>query len=95
LEESLRLDPEQPEAQSNMCADLLHLERAEEAAAHCTQALKMRPEYVMARINLARAFALQDRQAEAERELNLVLREDPGNPTAREVLLNLRSGQLR
>ena len=48
LEESLRLDPAQPEAQSNMCADLVHLGRAGEAAAHCTQGLKMRPEYGMA-----------------------------------------------
>jgi len=95
LEESLRLDPEQPEAQSNMCADLLHLGRAEEAAPHCSQALKMRPQYVMARINLAMAFALQDRQAEAERELNLALREDPGNSTARQVLHNLQIGQRR
>jgi len=78
-----------------MCADLVHLGRAGEAAAHCTQGLKMRPEYVMARINLGMAFALQGRQVEAERELNLALREDPGNPTARQVLLNLRSRQLR
>ena len=94
-EESLRLDAEQPKAQSNMCADLLHLGRAKEASAHCTQALKMRPEYVMARIKLARAFAPQDLQAEAERELSLALREDPGNQTAWQVLLDLRSGQLR
>ena len=49
----------------------------------------------MARINLARAFAPQDLQAEAERELSLALREDPGNQTAWQVLLDLRSGQLR
>lgn len=95
LEESLRLDPEQAEAQNNMCAVLLHSDRAQEAAAHCAAALKVKPDYVMARINLARAFALQDKKGEAERELNLALREDPSSLTARQALVDLRSGQLR
>jgi hypothetical protein len=49
----------------------------------------------MARINLARAFALEGRPAEAERELNSLLGEDPGNRVARQALLDLKNGKLR
>jgi len=95
LQESLRMDPNQAEAQNNFCALLLRLGRVEAAAAHCMQALNLRPAYTIARINLARAFALSRRPAEAERELNFALGEEPGNATARQTLLDLRNGKFR
>ena len=55
----------------------------------------MRPGSVIARINLARVFALEDRRAGAEREVNLALGADTGNSITRHALLALRSGSLR
>jgi Tfp pilus assembly protein PilF len=95
LEESLRLDSWQAEAQNNMCGVLLQLARPDEAAAHCTEALKVRPGYAKARVNLARVLALEGGKTEAERELNMVLRDDPNDPSARQALMDLRNGQLR
>lgn len=95
FEESLRLNPEQPEAQNNICGVLLQLGRPAEAAAHCTEALKARPDYAKARINLARALALQGRRAEAERELDLVLQRNPNDFAARQALLDLRAAAVR
>ena len=120
LDESLRLDPVQPEAhddscnigirlidttstagdvqaeaQNDTCNILLYFARPEEAATHCTDALKARPGYTAARVNLARALAREGRKADAERELNLALHNHPADAIAREALLDLQNGNLR
>lgn len=91
LDESLRLDPAQAEPQNNMCGVLLQLLRPNEAAAHCTEALKLRPGYTKAQINLARALMLQGRKMEAEQELNLALRDNPNDVSVRQAPLGLRN----
>ena len=91
LEESLRLDPAQPEPQNNLCGVLLLLGCPNEATPHCTEALKLRPNYAKARINLAGALTLQGRGVEAERELNLALRDNPNDVSVRQALRELRN----
>jgi thioredoxin-like negative regulator of GroEL len=48
----LRLNADNPEAQFNLALALLHQNKREEAVAHLTEALRLKPDYPEARTQL-------------------------------------------
>jgi Flp pilus assembly protein TadD len=58
-----RLDPENPNIKNNVCAYLGELRRFEEAVTVCQAAVKLQPDFVLARNNLAWVQAERDKAA--------------------------------
>jgi cytochrome c-type biogenesis protein CcmH/NrfG len=63
--------------------------RVSEAGAAFTEVLRLRPERVLARLNLGNVLARQNRFAEARLQFEDVLRRDPQNAAARQAIADL------
>jgi Flp pilus assembly protein TadD len=70
-------------------------DRVAEAIAEYTEALRLRPDYAIARNNLGFAFERQGRLQEAAAQYGEALRADPANEKARENLGRVRAGPRR
>ena len=81
--------PDYPEIQCNLCYALLQLKRPNEALAHCTKALQLKPGFIDARYNLGMAFAAMGKNAEARAEFSNVLAADPNYLPAKNALERL------
>ena len=76
--ESLRLDPDDAEAQNNLGVVLQRQGKLEAAAAHYSAALRLKPDSVDAHYNLGTILSRQGRFAEAEARYTEALRLRPG-----------------
>ena len=89
--EALHLKPEYAEAHNNLGNALNAAGRLAEAAAQYGEALRLRPDSATIHLNLAGVLLrTPGRAREAEAELETVLRLDPGNVLARQILASLR-----
>jgi protein O-mannosyl-transferase len=87
FEETVRLEPEFAEARNYLGFDLEKIpERVDEAIVHLKAALRVRPTYVDARYNLGMAFMAKGQVSEALSQFKEVIRLDPGNRAASEML---------
>lgn len=84
FEAALRLDPENQSAKNGMAESLADAGavaagngQLEVAAAKFNQALELNPKLVPARFNLVRVYRLQNRLVDAERELRLLIEQQP------------------
>jgi len=90
-EAALRAEPDQAEVRSNLGYALMAAGRPQEAIAQYEAALRLRPDLILARLNLAVALLRTPAGvAEAEMQLEAVLRQDPGNEPARQIRARLR-----
>ena len=76
--ESLRLDPDDAEAQNNLGVVLQRQGKLEAAAAHYSAALRLKPDSVDAHYNLGTILSRQGRFAEAEARYTEAVRLRPG-----------------
>jgi tetratricopeptide (TPR) repeat protein len=80
LQESVRLQPSDAEAQNNLGGALLKAGKTAEAVAHFQQALQINPDYVKAHNNLGVVFLRQGQTAEAAEQFNASLMLNPEDP---------------
>ncbi len=93
-QESLRLNPDNAEVHSNLGLALNALGRPVEAIEEYNEALRLMPGFAEIRFNMALALlAIPGRQNEAARQLEVFLRERPGNPNALQLLAQIRANQ--
>jgi len=93
-EEALRLDPNDPEVHSNLGLALNALGRPTEALTHYNEALHLKPDAAEIRFNMALALlSIPGRQNEAALQLEVFLEARPGNPTALQLLAQIRGSQ--
>jgi tetratricopeptide (TPR) repeat protein len=91
-QEALRLDPGNAEVRSNLGLALNAQGRAAEAIEQYNEALRLMPAFAEIRFNLALALlTVPGRQNEAAAQLELFLRQRPGNPQALQLLQQIRS----
>ena len=90
--EALRIDPDFPEALSNLGATLANLGRLDEAIGEFRRLLSLRPDYAEAHNNLGVALGRAGRKAEAMEEYRTELRLEPGLAVARDNLQRLEKG---
>jgi tetratricopeptide (TPR) repeat protein len=89
-EQALRLRPDYAEAHNNLGNALNASGRAAEAVAHYEQALRLKPDVAGFHLNLAvTLLKLPGRIDEAVVQLREVLRLDPGNEAARQMLARI------
>ena len=86
FEHAARVAPQDPMAQANLGAWYLNNGRAEESIGPLEAAVALEPEYLDALINLALGYARTDNFAEARRHASKVLRIDPENRLAQQIL---------
>jgi Flp pilus assembly protein TadD len=92
--EAIRLRPLFPEAQSNLASTLGALGRSDEAIANYEEALRAAPDNPAIRYNLALELMRHpDRRDEAVRQLGDVLRIQPANASALDLLNQLKAGR--
>jgi Flp pilus assembly protein TadD len=78
LNTAVSLRPEgDAESQNSLCAAYFRLQRAREAEGHCREALRLRPNFPLARSNLAAVQAAEGKNAEAAAEIARVMTDDP------------------
>lgn len=93
-QEAVRLQPGYIEARLNLGNALYVAGRLPEAVTQFGEALRLRPDLADAHFNLAMALLnLPGRSAEARSHLEAVLRLQPGNQEAAQLLAKLRSGR--
>lgn len=93
-QEAVRLQPGYVEARLNLGNALYVAGRLPEAVVQFTETLRLRPDLADAHFNLAMALLnLPGRSAEARSHLEAVLRLQPGNQEAAQLLAKLRSGR--
>jgi tetratricopeptide (TPR) repeat protein len=80
--DAVRLAPEMGEAHYLLGVELGRIKEPKQAAVEFREAVRLMPGVVEARINLAFALANDGRQADALRQFQLVLQQDPENPIA-------------
>jgi tetratricopeptide (TPR) repeat protein len=93
-QEAVRLKPDYVEARVNLGNALYVAGRLNEAVVQFGETLRLRPDFADAHFNLAMALLnLPGRAAEARTHLEAVLRLQPGNQEAAQLLAKLRSGR--
>ncbi len=93
-QEAVRLQPGYVEARLNLGNALYVAGRLPEAVTQFSETLRLRPDLADAHFNLAMALLnLPGRSAEARTHLEAVLRLQPGNQEAAQLLTKLRSGR--
>jgi tetratricopeptide (TPR) repeat protein len=83
---AVRLDPANPRLRENLGSFYFDLGRYREAEQSFQLALKLKPDYVLARYNLSRVYRKQERFDEARKELEKVLSDLPEDNPARASL---------
>ncbi|UCF42494.1 MAG: tetratricopeptide repeat protein, partial [Planctomycetota bacterium] len=78
--ESLRLNPEQPEAHFNLANILTAVGELDQAVTHYNEALSLKPDYLEAHSNLAKALAKQGRLREAIQIWEQLVQINPAEP---------------
>ncbi len=91
LQETLRLDPNHVKGHNNLGDAFFKLGRLREAATAFESAMRLDPSYLKARINLAFVRQRQGRNADAAILCEEVLSLEPGQPTATELLTQVRA----
>jgi len=95
-ESALRINPDYAEAHCNLGTALMAAGgRFAEAVSHYEAAVRLAPDFVLARNNLALAYINSERLADAEIQLEAVLKLDPANAEARSRLARVRALQMR
>ncbi len=74
---SLQVDPNYLQAHANLAAELLAINRIDDAITHGQSALKLHPEYAEAHVTLALAMASSERPLEAVRHYQHAVRMNP------------------
>jgi tetratricopeptide (TPR) repeat protein len=93
-QQAVRLKPDYVEARVNLGNALYVAGRLNEAVVQFGETLRLRPDFADAHFNLAMALLnLPGRAAEARTHLEAVLRLQPGNQEAAQLLAKLRSGR--
>ena len=93
LRESLKGDSKQPHVHNNLGNLLFGQGNAEEAAAHYALAVRLKPDYVDALVNLAAAYIKLERRPEAEPLYAKALRMSPGHAGAVIGMVEILSGR--
>jgi tetratricopeptide (TPR) repeat protein len=88
---ALRLNPDDPVAHSNFGTALLQAGRKEDALREYQTALRLRPGFAAARLNTGIALIHLGRTSEALATLEAIVRDNPHDRTAVEILLQLRA----
>jgi tetratricopeptide (TPR) repeat protein len=92
-QESLRLQPDDAAVRSNLGMALNAQGRPAEAIIQYNEALRLKPSAAEIRFNMALALlTIPGREGEAAGQLEEFLRERPGNPTALQLLNQIRGG---
>jgi tetratricopeptide (TPR) repeat protein len=86
---ALAENPYFADAHFNLAVGLGNLGKREEALKHYEEAVRLEPSHIRARVNLAILYAEKGRKREARELLQGVLKDDPGNQIAKEVLRKL------
>ena len=96
FETALRLQPDLPETESNLCSALTQAGRPGEAVPHGEAALRLAPQSTNAHLNLGNAFMNLDRTADAITQYQAALRLQPDAADIRENLGTalLRAGRV-
>jgi tetratricopeptide (TPR) repeat protein len=97
LEQAVRIEPQRPEAHNMLGAGFARMGRIAEAMEEFQIALKARPDFANARLNLANALVRAHKFEEAITDYRQVLAEDPGDEVAEGRLadaLEARADQL-
>jgi tetratricopeptide (TPR) repeat protein len=93
-EEALRLKPDYPEAHNNLGVALGAEGRLNDAIAQYEEALRLKPDDVTIHLSLAVALLkLPGRSDEAKAHLEAVLRLQPGNDAARQILAKVQAAE--
>jgi Flp pilus assembly protein TadD len=85
FEGSLRLRPDNPEAQNNLAIALAQTGKPAEAERHFRDALRLKPDYADAHLNLGITLAAQGRVAEAISEMETANRLQPDADLQKEI----------
>ena len=93
MRESLKGDAKQPHVHNNLGNLLFGRGAAEEAAVHYAEAVKLKPDYADALVNLAVAYIKLERRSEAKPLFDKALRFSPNHPGAVVGLTELLEGQ--
>jgi Flp pilus assembly protein TadD len=89
------VNPAFAEARANLGNTLARLGRADQAITHLAAAVRLRPDDVESRYDLAVVLWRRGRLAEAREQLEALIRQDPGHDAARGMLMDLKEREAR
>ena len=90
LKRALKTRPDYPEALNNLGVLYVVTQRHDQAIANFEQCIRVAPAFDQAYLNLARVYALEGSRDQARSVLNDLLKQHPGHPQAKEMLVQLQ-----